>query len=45
MTNPALAAMPRCRCGKWSTFIGSYDADGLTIRCFGCKRAIWRCRC
>lgn len=38
-------AMPRCRCGQWQTYIGSYDADGQTLRCHGCLRAIERCRC
>lgn len=38
-------AMPRCRCGKWGTFVGAYDADGTTIRCHGCLRAIARCTC
>lgn len=38
-------AMPRCTCGKWATYLGAYDSDGLTIRCHGCLRAIARCSC
>lgn len=37
--------MPRCSCGRWSTYIGVWDTDGKTLRCFGCKRAIAKCRC
>lgn len=37
--------MPRCRCGKWRTYIGAYDSDGKTLRCHGCLRAIVRCTC
>lgn len=37
--------MPRCRCGRWRTYIGAYDADGKTLRCAGCLRAIAKCRC
>ena len=43
--HPAQPVMPRCRCGKWGTYLGNYDANGLTIRCSGCLRAIWECRC
>jgi hypothetical protein len=38
-------AGPRCRCGKWGTYIGAYDADGMTIRCHGCLKSIARCTC
>ncbi|MBM0206664.1 hypothetical protein JNW90_29365 [Micromonospora sp. STR1s_5] len=38
-------AMPRCRCGRWRTYLGAYDRDGYTLRCRGCLRAIGRCRC
>lgn len=38
-------AMPRCRCRKWNTYLGMYDADGNTLRCFGCLRAVARCTC
>lgn len=38
-------AMPRCSCGKWTTYVGTYDADGQTVRCHGCLRAIGKCRC
>lgn len=38
-------ALPRCPCGKWQTYVGSYDADGHTLRCHGCLRAIARCTC
>lgn len=37
--------MPRCRCGRWKTYVGAYDADGKTLRCRGCLRAIAKCRC
>lgn len=35
---------PTCR-GKWKTYIGAYDADGLTLRCHGCLRAVAKCTC
>ena len=38
-------ALPPCPCGKWSTYVGSYDADGHTLRCHGCLRAIAKCTC
>jgi hypothetical protein len=38
-------AMPRCRCGKWQTYVGIWDHDGNTLRCRGCLKAIARCRC
>lgn len=38
-------ALPRCRCQKWQTYLGSYDEDGYTLRCHGCLRAIERCTC
>lgn len=38
-------ALPACKCGKWRTYVGSYDADGYTVRCHGCLRAIARCSC
>jgi len=38
-------AMPRCRCGKWQTYIGVWDRRGNTLRCHGCLRAIDECRC
>lgn len=38
-------ALPRCPCGRWQTYVGAYDADGYTLRCYGCLRAIARCRC
>lgn len=38
-------SMPRCRCGRWKTYIGVYDSDGKTIRCRGCLRSIARCTC
>lgn len=37
--------MPRCQCGRWKTYIGSWDADGRTLRCAGCLLAIAKCRC
>jgi hypothetical protein len=37
--------LPRCPCGKWKTYVGSYDADGHTIRCHGCLRAVGKCWC
>jgi hypothetical protein len=36
---------PRCRCGRWQTYLGAYDRDGMTWRCHGCLRAIDKCRC
>jgi len=36
-------AMPRCRCGKYQTYLGAYDHDGYTLRCAGCLKAIARC--
>jgi len=38
-------ALPECPCGKWKTYLGTYDADGYTIRCHGCLRAIGKCIC
>jgi hypothetical protein len=38
-------SLPRCRCGKWQTYIGVYDSDGNTLRCHGCLRAISKCQC
>lgn len=38
-------SLPRCRCGRWQTYIGVYDADGRTLRCHGCHRAIAKCGC
>lgn len=38
-------ALPRCPCGKWTTYLGAYDRDGYTLRCHGCLRAIARCTC
>lgn len=38
-------ALPRCRCGKWQTYVGAWDEDGCTIRCRGCLMAIGKCRC
>jgi hypothetical protein len=35
----------RCRCGKWTAYLGAWDADGLTLRCFGCRKAIGKCTC
>jgi len=37
--------MPRCRCGRWQTYIGAWDADGKTLRCHGCLKAIAKCWC
>ena len=34
-----------CRCGKWRAYLGNYDRDGFTLRCFGCKRAVEKCTC
>ena len=41
----ARGALPRCRCGKWGTYMGHYDAGGHTLRCHGCLRAVARCTC
>jgi hypothetical protein len=38
-------ALPRCPCGKWRAYVGSYDADGYSLRCSGCLRAVAMCRC
>lgn len=38
-------ALPRCRCDRWQTYLGVYDKDGYTLRCYGCLRAIARCTC
>lgn len=38
-------ALPRCRCGRWQTYMGTYDGDGYTLRCHGCLRSIGRCTC
>jgi hypothetical protein len=38
-------SLPRCSCGRWGTYLGNYDADGYTLRCRGCLRAIGKCRC
>ena len=38
-------ALPPCRCHKWATYMGSYDADGYTLRCHGCLKAVGRCTC
>lgn len=34
-----------CPCGRWKTYMGAYDADGYTLRCAGCLRAITKCTC
>lgn len=38
-------ALPQCKCGRWQTYMGTYDGDGYTLRCHGCLRAIARCTC
>lgn len=38
-------AMPRCKCGKWETYVGAYDHDGCALRCHGCLLAVARCTC
>jgi len=35
----------RCPCGRWTAYMGAYDADGYTLRCHGCLRAVGRCTC
>lgn len=35
----------RCTCGKWTTYMGVWDADGYTRRCHGCLRSTARCTC
>ena len=37
--------LPRCSCGKWGVYFGTYDSDGYTLRCRGCVRATSRCTC
>lgn len=34
---------PTCR--KWATYTGVWDADGLTLRCHGCLKAVSMCTC
>ncbi len=34
---------PTCR--KWATYTGIYDADGNTLRCYGCLKAVGKCIC
>lgn len=38
-------ALPRCRCKRWNTYLGSYDSDGYTLRCYGCLKAVAGCTC
>lgn len=38
-------AMPPCPCGKWKTYVGAWDRDGVTLRCSGCLKAIAKCTC
>ena len=38
-------ALPQCRCQKWQTYIGRWDAGGNTLRCHGCLKAVAKCRC
>ena len=38
-------ALPRCRCGRWQTYMGIYDSDGYTLRCHGCLKAVGNCTC
>lgn len=42
---PRNEVLPRCSCNKWPTYIGAYDADGLTLRCYGCLKAVAKCTC
>ena len=35
----------RCRCRKWTTYMGAYDKDGYTRRCHGCLRSVGNCTC
>lgn len=37
--------MPRCKCGRWQTYMGRYDRRGYTLRCHGCLRAVDECTC
>jgi len=34
-----------CRCRKWTVYLGAWDEDGYTLRCFGCRKAIAKCTC
>lgn len=38
-------ALPRCRCGRWSTYLGAWDAHGYTLRCRGCLKVVAECVC
>ncbi len=40
---PDYGVCPICR--KWRAYVGVYDADGNTLRCHGCLRAVGRCTC
>lgn len=41
-----LAASPRCpTCKKSAVYMGVWDADGYTLRCHGCLKAIGKCTC
>lgn len=37
--------LPRCSCKRWATYLGRWDADGYTLRCHGCLKAVGKCRC
>lgn len=40
------SSMAECpTCHKWQTYVGAWDSDGRTIRCYGCKRAVHKCTC
>lgn len=36
-------ACPTCK--KWQAYVGVYDADGNTLRCYGCLKAVGKCWC
>lgn len=37
--------LPRCRCTRWQVYLGVWDNDGYTWRCFGCRKAMYSCHC
>lgn len=46
MPRPLKANYGMCgTCRKWAAYMGAYDADGHTLRCHGCLRAVGRCTC
>jgi hypothetical protein len=38
-------AQPRCRCGRWPTYVGVRDRHGVALRCRGCLKIVAECLC